>query len=151
MHPFITAELAAQRQNELRAEARRARLARDANRARTGRTRVMLWSRIARKWRHRRSSDALSAPPAIASRRCFDLDELASKLAADGPETVEPELRRFVDHSPRLSAFPLLVSILADRTEPAVVRQRAFGRILTELADSQRHPITESHEASNAA
>ncbi len=152
MDPFILRELAIQRQEELRAAARRAHLARDARRARSDRRRVPIWSRIARWSRRRRPSDAPSAPPTTkASPRCTNPDEFASQLACDGPNALEPELRRFVDSALRRGASPLLASTLADRTEPAVVRQRAFGRLLTELTDGQGCPSYEHSEVPGAA
>jgi hypothetical protein len=79
-------------------------------------------------------------------------DEFASKLACDGPNALEPELRRFVGSALRRGASPLLVSILADRTEPAVVRERVFGRLLAELTDRKGCcPTSDQREVPGAA
>jgi hypothetical protein len=67
-----------------------------------------------------------------------EFEDLAHRLAANGPAAVEHELRRFLGQARERGATPLLVAILADADEPDIVRQRAFGRILTELQGPQR-------------
>jgi hypothetical protein len=71
-------------------------------------------------------------------------DELADRVATDGPAVFEQELRRLIRVARRHGVTPLLVTILADPSQPDIVRQRAFGRVLAEL---QRVPKTRSHPA----
>jgi ribosomal protein S18 acetylase RimI-like enzyme len=56
-----------------------------------------------------------------------DDDALASELAESGPSRIEDELVRFVERALRSGADPLLGSIVLDRGQPDVTRQRAFG------------------------
>lgn len=64
--------------------------------------------------------------------------DLADRLASLGPAAVEEELSRFIEHARERGVTPLLLSILTDRAEPDIVRQRAFGRIVAELESLRR-------------
>jgi hypothetical protein len=77
-------------------------------------------------------------------------DDLARRVATHGPEAVELELRRFVADARSRCVSPLLTSILTDKREPTVVRQRAFGRILTELANARPCRSPDHGEVSDA-
>ncbi len=59
--------------------------------------------------------------------------DLAETLATDGPVALHSELRSLIREARRHGVTPLLVTILADPSQPDVARQRAFGRILAEL------------------
>jgi hypothetical protein len=67
--------------------------------------------------------------------------ELAEGVASVGPAAGEGELLRLIGEARRRNATPLLVAILADPTEPEVARQRAFGRIHTELGLTHRSGV----------
>lgn len=66
--------------------------------------------------------------------RSVRYDDLADRLATHGPSPLHGELRDLIRDARRRGVTPLLVTILADPTQPDVARQRAFGRILAELA-----------------
>lgn len=55
--------------------------------------------------------------------------DLAFRLAESGPVEIEDELARFVRAARRYGVDPLLGSIVLDRTESSVTRQRAFGTL----------------------
>jgi hypothetical protein len=48
-------------------------------------------------------------------------------------DVVEDDLALFLDRARRAGVTPLLLDIVVDATEPAVVRQRAYGRAAAEL------------------
>jgi hypothetical protein len=81
----------------------------------------------------------------------FELGDLAHKLASHRPAAVDGELSRFIEQARRRSATPLLLSILADADEPDVVRQRAFGRIVTELKSPPQGAAHRDTDGSNVA
>lgn len=112
MHPFTAAELANQHQQELRDDAARARRAASL-----------------RRWRRGFRRRGRTAP---APRRHTPSD-LAERLATFGPATLTIELRRFARDALRRGACPLLVSVVADPSQPDVARLRAFGRIIADL------------------
>lgn len=60
--------------------------------------------------------------------------DLAFELAEFGPTKIQDELVRFVRAAQRYGADPLLVSIILDRSEPDVTRQRAFGMVHFQVA-----------------
>lgn len=60
--------------------------------------------------------------------------DLAVEFATSGSGRIEAELVRFVDAAQRLGADALLGSIVLDRSEPDVVRQRAFGAMHRQVA-----------------
>ena len=126
MHPFTAAELATEHQRELRDTA--AAYHRTAT-ARRG------W------WSSRRRSQP--APPPVAEGA-----DLAERLASFGPGTLTIELHRFARDALRRGACPLLVSVVADATQPDVARLRAFGRI---MADLQRPASAAAPSRSDAA
>ena len=69
------------------------------------------------------------------------ISDLAERVATLGPAAVEPELQRFIREARRHNATLMLVAILADRTQPEVVRQRAFGRLHAELEQFRRSAV----------
>lgn len=58
-----------------------------------------------------------------------ELDELAHRLAELGPEAVERELAELADAAACEGVDPVLTSVIRDRHEPSVVRQRAFAKV----------------------
>jgi GNAT superfamily N-acetyltransferase len=60
--------------------------------------------------------------------------DLARQLAETGPSEIEDELTRFVSAALRHGADPLLGSIVLDRSQPDVTRQRAFGALHQQFA-----------------
>lgn len=66
---------------------------------------------------------------------------LAHQLAEFGPTNLEAALIRFVHAAQRYGADWLLGSIILDRSEPDVVRQRAFGRLHQLLDRSARELV----------
>lgn len=105
--------------------------------------------RIALRWDPRRPSDVSVASRTTHSSLTHD-DDLARRVATHGPEAVELELRRFAADARSRCVAPLLTSILTDKREPTVVRQRAFGRILTELANARPGRFPDHGEVSDA-
>ncbi len=79
------------------------------------------------------------------------ITELAERVATLGPAAVEPELQRFIREARRHNATLLLVAILADRTQPEVVRQRAFGRLHAELEQFRRSALRTAPSTQHAA
>jgi hypothetical protein len=77
--------------------------------------------------------------------------DLAERLVALGVRAAEYELVRFAAHARRQGVDPLLVSILADPTQPDVARERAFGRIAVELGTGERATSTRSIPGPSAA
>ena len=135
MNPITSIQLARLHQHELRVDAARARLIAEARRARTDRHPNRLRLRIGhRQWRSRTARTGVASQP-------IPLGDLAGRLAQNGAAALEAELARFVDHARTLGASPVLLSILEDREQPDVARQRAFGRIVTEIAARQRHTV----------
>jgi hypothetical protein len=61
-------------------------------------------------------------------------EDLAYDVAERGPARVESELVRFVHAAQRHGADVLLGSIVLDRSEPEVTRQRAFGAMHHQVA-----------------
>ena len=61
-------------------------------------------------------------------------DEVAHRLAEAGPAAVEPELARLVAAALERDVVPPLARLVADRTQPGIVRSRAFGRLAQHLA-----------------
>jgi hypothetical protein len=151
MNPQTSLELAELRQHDLRADATHARLATHARRARRQRSRLDWLRRIARP--RPRYARTLPARPATVTpmARPRPFDDLASRLASDGPAAMHGELIRLVEVAAARGATPSLLAILADRNQPDVARQRAFGRIAVELAtprpDSAQHRPDQSDAA----
>jgi hypothetical protein len=61
-------------------------------------------------------------------------EELAIELAESGPARIEAELERFVQAAQRHGADAMLGSVVLDRKQPDVVRQRAFGSLHRQVA-----------------
>jgi hypothetical protein len=57
------------------------------------------------------------------------LDDLAWAIARDGIERHEPAVARAVAALRAAGTASLFLDVVADRREPAVARERAFGRI----------------------
>lgn len=74
---------------------------------------------------------ARSVPAAAPDPR--SLSRWASRIAADGIEAHEDLAGNVVDAASRRGLCPVLVDVLADTTEPAVARERAFGRLALAL------------------
>jgi hypothetical protein len=82
------------------------------------------------------------------------LADLAERLATDGPVALQRELRCLIREARRHGVTPLLVTILADPSQPDVARQRAFGRVLAELErphEPQPHPARTASDAASAS
>ncbi len=61
----------------------------------------------------------------------MELDALAFAVATDGITAHELEVAGFArELSTRTTITRMLLDLLADRTAPSVVRERAFGRLL---------------------
>jgi hypothetical protein len=60
--------------------------------------------------------------------------ELAYELAESGPARIEEELVRFVQAARRHGADAWLGSIVLDRSQPDVARQRAFAAVHRQVA-----------------
>jgi hypothetical protein len=134
MDSLTNLKLAELRQHDLAVDAARARLAAEARRARRHQTHIDWRRRIARRWQRLRTATTRRAP-ATPTARPIPFDDLAAKLASNGPAAIHDELTRFVKFAAARGATPSLLSILADESQPDVARQRAFGRIATELSD----------------
>jgi len=65
-----------------------------------------------------------------------ELDTLAHDIARYGIDRYEDEVRIFADSAFRRGIAPALAGILADTSNPSIVRERAFGRL---SAAVQRH------------
>ncbi len=80
-----------------------------------------------------------SMAPIAASDTVFDLnrdlDVLATLIAEHGIEAVarSGRLDSVVRAARRAGAFATLVAVVADENAPAVARERAFGRLATQL------------------
>jgi hypothetical protein len=72
-----------------------------------------------------------STAPATAGG---DLERLARAVAEEGPTAHEEALVALARRALGAGVDPVLCRILVDRSEPAVVRQRAFGRVALGLA-----------------
>ena len=82
--------------------------------------------------------DAWERPPPVRDRDAGSLlaaaEELAFELAESGPARIEDELERFVRAAQRHGADAMLGSVVLDRRQPDVVRQRAFGAVHRQVA-----------------
>jgi hypothetical protein len=146
MHQDLALELVKQHQERLRGDAARLRLRSTAKRARPTLERARSF---ANRW-HRRSgntADNVERP----SRRSATLDELAERVATQGPGAVELELRQFIRYATARGVTHVLLSVLADPRQPDVARQRAFGRIHVELERSPAKPTRPNLNENDAA
>lgn len=57
------------------------------------------------------------------------LDTLAHDIATFGIDRYEDEVRVFANSAFRRGIAPAVAGILADPTNPSIVRERAFGRL----------------------
>ena len=62
------------------------------------------------------------------------LDELAWAIDADGIGYHEAAISRVVAWARSLGANPVLLDLLADQTQPATARERAFGSLTSTVA-----------------
>jgi hypothetical protein len=97
MNSLNSFKLAELRQQELRADAGRVRLAAEARRAQRRRSRLDWLRRIACS--RRRYARSRSAKPAAVTSmaRPRSFDDLASRLAVNGPAAMHDQLTRFVE------------------------------------------------------
>lgn len=144
MHPLILYDIARQRQAELRAEAARHRASAAARRTyRHTPSTSSTWARLRTALRGRTDTQPVTSPSPTSPQDA----ELTERMATDGPAGVDIQLRRFVRHARRRNVDPLLLDILTDQSQPDVARQRAYGRIVTELGRDRRSPsVTTSNE-----
>ena len=69
------------------------------------------------------------------------LDDLAWAIARDGIEQHEPAVARAVLALRSAGAVTRLLDLVADRDQPAVARERAFGRLgLRSTSSGRRDP-----------
>ena len=61
-------------------------------------------------------------------------DGVAHRVAEAGPGAVESDLARLVATALDRAVVPPLARLVADRTQPDVVRSRAFGHVARHLA-----------------
>ena len=61
------------------------------------------------------------------------IDVTAQRIAELGIERVERGVSELIQAALRHSLSPVLVAVLGDATAPPVARERAFGRLATEL------------------
>ena len=74
------------------------------------------------------------APPARKELDAALLIQLGFAVDRDGIGAHEDAAQLLVDAATRRGVRPILTEILADRREPTVARQRAFGRLAMALA-----------------
>jgi hypothetical protein len=67
-------------------------------------------------------------------------DWLGRRLAEAGPTSVEPHLSRFVATALRHGVAPAPAHVVADRTQPAIVRSRAFFAVASALDEIDSDP-----------
>ena len=67
-----------------------------------------------------------------------NLDTLAHNIATFGIDRYEDEVRAFADSAYRRGISPTLAGILADPSNPAVARERAFARLATAVRNTAR-------------
>jgi hypothetical protein len=147
MSAFTSLELAELHRHELRSDAADARLAARSRRARRQGSRLDWLRHVAS--RRPRLSRTPSAKPAVVTSTTprHPFDDLASELAANGPAATRDDLTRFVELAAASGATPSLLSVLADRDQPDVARQRAFGRLAVELAAPMSDSVPRSGES----
>jgi hypothetical protein len=92
-----------------------------------------------------------ASPPPIATPDEVRYADLADRLATHGPRAVDRELARLVEHARRHPVTPVLLTILADRDQPDVARERAFGRIVVELEAAGRSTTHRARPVTSAA
>jgi hypothetical protein len=145
MHQHFAIDLVRLYQEQLRADAASVRLRSKVSRVRPMPERLRS---LAHRWRRRHVDPADDA--GVTRRQPATLDDLAERVAL-GPRDVELELRQFIRYARARGATPLLLSVLADPTQPDVVRQRAFGEIHVELEHSRTTPSRTDIDDNDAA
>lgn len=66
----------------------------------------------------------------------LQLEQIGWTIDRSGLTVVpEPQLQQVAQEAIRLGVRPIAAGVLADPSEPSVVRQRAFGRVANGLAD----------------
>jgi hypothetical protein len=85
---------------------------------------------------------------AVTSAATFDsyLDNLGFLIARGGIAGFESDISRLVVHLRATGLCGPLTDVLDDRHAPAVARERAFGRLMVQLADApaQREPCIDT-------
>lgn len=79
------------------------------------------------------------------------LEDIAADFDSYGIAAVEAALAAVVDRARRAGISPVLLSVLADPTEPEIARARAFGIIATRLAQAAEQPVAEARSLVAAA
>jgi hypothetical protein len=62
------------------------------------------------------------------------LDRLAHEIAANGISNYESDIAGVVTRLRQVGQTGSLISVLADRAAPSIVRERAFGTLVGQLA-----------------
>jgi hypothetical protein len=128
----------------MRADAARRRLLSKAKRTRPVLERARS---LANRWRRNGATSDSGEP---VRRPLATLDELADRLATQGPDAVELELRQFIRAADVQGVTQLLLAVLTDPRQPDVARQRAFGRAhveLERLTAKAAHPNDDENDA----
>lgn len=68
------------------------------------------------------------------------IENLAADIDRSGIAAVEPTISAVVEHARSAGVNPVLLSVLADASEPEVARARAFGLVATHLARAAGAP-----------
>jgi len=70
----------------------------------------------------------------------LDLDQLAHRIARYGVDACEPRVMHLARRARTAGVADVAVGILADRSQPEVVRERAFARVVSALEQQRiRH------------
>ncbi len=80
--------------------------------------------------------------PELASSlgEAFDLDVLAHEIAADGIAAHEAKVSAVAAAGRNRRCTETLIAVLADRSQPAIARERAFGALVASWASSPGAP-----------
>lgn len=70
------------------------------------------------------------------------LDQLAFDIARDGIAAHEAAVTQVVRHASAFAAASQATTILADRTQPAVARERAFARVVAGVSRRRERDLT---------
>ena len=62
------------------------------------------------------------------------IDECAHRIAADGITAHEPEVAEIVRSARKAGFVSHLLDLLADRRQPAIARERAYGQVAGHIA-----------------
>lgn len=66
------------------------------------------------------------------------LHRIADDIDRDGIAVVEADVASVVDRARAAGVTGVVVDVLADRSEPAIARARAFGMVATDLLRHER-------------